>query len=81
MALPTPEELQSLLSDLAAVAKNYSSAADLSGYMSRVDIIAKAKKISQALVAPEQLPNYHGLNVCQICGSQYSLSREIRWPN
>jgi len=64
MALPTSEELQSLLTELTNVVQNYSTAPDLAGYMSRVEVIAKAKKITQAVVAPEQLPNYHGLNVC-----------------
>jgi len=63
MALPTPSELQSLIASLTAVSQNYSTAPDLNGYMSRVEVIAQAKKISQALIAPEQLPNYHGLNV------------------
>jgi hypothetical protein len=63
MALPTSEEMQTLVSELTSAAQAYSAAPDLNGYMARVDIIAKARKISQALVAPEQLPNYHGLNV------------------
>ena len=29
----------------------------------RVQIIDKAKKIIRSLVAPEMMPNYHGLNV------------------
>jgi hypothetical protein len=63
MALPSQEELRSLIADLNSVAKGYSTAPDLNGYMSRVEIITKAKKLTQALITPEQLPNYHGLNV------------------
>lgn len=64
MALPTSQELQSLIAELTAAAQSYTATLDLSGYMSRVAIIAKAKSLTQALVSPEQLPNYHGLNVC-----------------
>ncbi len=64
MALPTIEEVQALLADLNNVAQAYSTAPDLDGYMSRVAVIEKAKKLTQALIAPEQIPNYHGLNVC-----------------
>jgi hypothetical protein len=67
MALPTPSELQALIADLTEVSKAYSTAPDLGGYRSRVEVIAKAKKISRALIAPEQLPNYHGLNVGISC--------------
>ena len=63
-ALPTPEEVQSLVADLTSAAQAYSTAADLNGYMSRVQVVAKAKKLSQSLISPDQLPNYHGLNVC-----------------
>jgi hypothetical protein len=63
MSLPSPEEVRALVAELTTAANAYSAAPDLDGYMARVDIVAKAKKISRALVAPEQLPNYHGLNV------------------
>jgi hypothetical protein len=63
MALPTLEEVQSLVAELANVAQAYSTSPDLNGYMSRVQVIAKAKKLAQSLISPEQLPNYHGLNV------------------
>lgn len=63
MALPTPEEVQSLVADLSSVAQAYSASPDLNGYMSRVQVITRAKKLTQALIAPDQLPNYHGLNV------------------
>jgi hypothetical protein len=66
MALPTPEEVQSLVAELANVAQAYSTSPDLNGYMSRVQVIAKAKKLTQSLISPEQLPNYHGLNVRSI---------------
>lgn len=62
-ALPTPEELQVLIADLTNVAKSYSTTPDLNGYMSRVQVIEKAKVISRLLVSPDQTPNYHGLNV------------------
>lgn len=57
MSIPTAEELQALLSDLTTAVENYSTEADLSGYKSRVDVISRAKKISQALTVPENLPN------------------------
>jgi hypothetical protein len=63
MALPTPEELQSLIADLASVAQAYNTSSDLNGYMSRIQVLAKAKKLTQSLITPDQLPNYHGLNV------------------
>jgi len=63
MALPTPEEVQSLIAEIANVAQAYSASLDLNGYISRVQVIAKAKKLAQSLISPEQLPNYHGLNV------------------
>jgi hypothetical protein len=70
MALPTPEEVQALVADLTQVAQAYSTSPDLSGYMSRVQVVAKAKKLTQSLISPEQLPNYHGLNVRSIpCNS------------
>jgi hypothetical protein len=55
--LPTSEELQSLLADLNNVAQAYSTAPDLNGYISRVQIIEKAKKLTQSLISPEQMPN------------------------
>ena len=66
MALPTPEEVQALVADLTQVAQAYSTSPDLNGYMSRVQVVAKAKKLTQSLISPEQLPNYHGLNVRSI---------------
>jgi hypothetical protein len=62
-AIPTAEELQALVADLTSVATNYSATPDLKGYISRVQIIEKAKRIAQSLIPPDQLPNYHGLNV------------------
>jgi hypothetical protein len=61
--LPTPQEVQSLVADLTSAAEAYSTAPDLNGYMSRVQVVTKAKKLAQSLISPEQLPNYHGLNV------------------
>jgi hypothetical protein len=66
MAAPgpiTPEELQTLIKELTSVAANYSAAPDLNGYISRVQVIEKAKKVAQSLITPDQLPNYHGLGV------------------
>jgi hypothetical protein len=65
MSLPTPEEVQALVADLSTAAQAYSTAPDLEGYMSRVQLIAKARQLSRALITPDQAPNYHGLNVCQ----------------
>lgn len=61
-AIPTAEELQALISDLTNVAAHYSATPGPEGYISRVQIIEKAKRIAQSLTSPEQLPNYHGLN-------------------
>lgn len=63
MASPPQDEVQSLLADVAHAVEKYSTSPDLNGYMSRVEVIAKAKKLTQAIISPEQLPNYHGLNV------------------
>lgn len=63
MANPSPAELESLVFELLTVTQSYSDAQDLNGYMSRVQIIDKAKKLIRSLVAPEMMPNYHGLNV------------------
>ena len=63
MSLPTPEELQVLIEELQTIAKSYNPTPDLNGYVSRVQVIAKAKEISRFLVSPDQTPNYHGLNV------------------
>jgi hypothetical protein len=63
MALPSQQELLSLIAGLTTIAQSYTDAPDLDGYMSRVAIVAKAKEITHALISPEQLPNYHGLNV------------------
>jgi hypothetical protein len=63
MALPSPESLQKLVAELNEAAKAYSTSPDLSGYMSRVNIIDKATKVTQTLISPDQMPNYHGRNV------------------
>ncbi len=62
-AIPTKEELQSLIAELTNVAANYSATPDLQGYISRVQVIAKAKDVLKSLITADQLPNYHGLNV------------------
>ena len=64
MALPTPDDLQALLADLTSAVQGYSTSPDLNGYMSRINVIEKAKQITQSLIPAEQLPYYHGLNVC-----------------
>jgi len=86
--LPTNEELQNLLADLTAVVQSYSTAPDLNGYMSRVQIIEKAKKMTRELISPDQLPNYHGLNVRFVhlqkghfTDNFYSDGRARRYPN
>lgn len=63
MALPAKQEIEALTARLNAAAAAYSDAPDLAGYLARVEIIAKAKELVRALQMPEQLPNYHGLNV------------------
>lgn len=73
MALPTQAEVQSLLADLTSAAQSYSTAPDLNGYVSRMQIVAKAKKLMQSLITPEQLPNYHGLNACALILQSVSL--------
>ena len=66
MAVPTSSEVQNLVGELTAVAQSYSDAPDLNGYMSRVQLIAKARQLSRALITPDMEPNYHGLNVRRV---------------
>ncbi|KAH8586527.1 S-adenosyl-L-methionine-dependent methyltransferase [Bisporella sp. PMI_857] len=54
MKLPTQEGLRSILLDLTAAIDSYSTAPDLQGN--------RQKK----LITPEQLPNYHGLNMAEV---------------
>lgn len=63
MALPNKQEIDDLVSSLNDAAKAYSDAPDLNGYMSRVQILEKARTLTNALITPDQKPNYHGLNV------------------
>ena len=63
MALPSKDEIKELVSSLNEVAQAYSDAPDLNGYMSRVQILEKTRKLTNALITPDQKPNYHGLNV------------------
>ena len=63
MALPTPKEVQDLVAELSAAAQGYTDSPDLHGYVSRVQVIAKARHLARLLTSPEQEPNYHGLNV------------------
>ncbi|KAL2753098.1 hypothetical protein ACRALDRAFT_1083559 [Sodiomyces alcalophilus JCM 7366] len=66
MTLPSKEEIDRLVSSLNQAAGAYSDDADLDGYLSRVQIIAKARELTRALVTPDQLPNYHGLNIAEL---------------
>jgi hypothetical protein len=63
MALPSKKEIEDLVSSLSEIAKGYADTPDLNGYITRVQIIAKAKELTRALITPDQAPNYHGLNV------------------
>jgi hypothetical protein len=78
MALPSKKEVEDLVSSLNEVAGGYADSADLNGYISRVQIIAKAKDLVRALITPDQVPNYHGLNVsvlsCLRCWSCVGLT-------
>lgn len=51
------------MSALNGVANGYTDSQDMNGYVARVQIIAKAKQLVQALASPDMTPNYHGLNV------------------
>jgi hypothetical protein len=74
MALPSPEELQKLAAELNDAAKAYSASPDLNGYMSRVHVLEKAKEITQSLISPDQMPNYHGRNVRKSANPVYFFS-------
>lgn len=65
MAAPLPSrlEVEELVSALNGVANGYTDSLDMNGYVARVQIIAKAKQLVQALASPDMTPNYHGLNV------------------
>ncbi|KAK3322662.1 S-adenosyl-L-methionine-dependent methyltransferase [Apodospora peruviana] len=65
-ALPAKQEIEALVSALNDVAKGYSDTPDLSGYVSRVQIIGKAKELVRAMITPDQTPNYHGLNMAEL---------------
>ncbi|KAF5612641.1 O-methyltransferase B [Fusarium tjaetaba] len=66
MALPNKQEIDDLVSSLNDAAKAYSDAPDLNGYMSRVQILEKARSLTNALITPDQKPNYHGLNIAEL---------------
>ncbi|KAF4495588.1 O-methyltransferase B [Fusarium agapanthi] len=66
MALPNKKEINDLVSSLNDAAKAYSDAPDLNGYMSRVQILEKARTLTNALITPDQKPNYHGLNIAEL---------------
>ncbi|KAF5606360.1 O-methyltransferase B [Fusarium pseudocircinatum] len=63
MALPNKQEIDDLVNSLNDAAKAYSDAPDLNGYMSRVQILEKARTLTNALITPDQKSNYHGLNL------------------
>ncbi|KAF5703046.1 O-methyltransferase B [Fusarium globosum] len=66
MALPSKQEINDLVGSLNDAAKAYSDATDLNGYMSRVQILEKARTLTNALITPDQKPNYHGLNIAEL---------------
>ncbi|KAF5529405.1 O-methyltransferase B [Fusarium napiforme] len=66
MALPNKQEIDDLVSSLNDAANAYSGAPDLNGYMSRVQILEKARTLTNALITPDQKPNYHGLNIAEL---------------
>ncbi|KAI1008745.1 hypothetical protein LB504_001815 [Fusarium proliferatum] len=66
MALPSKQEINDLVSSLNDAAKAYSDAPDLNGYMSRVQILEKTRTLTNALITPDQKPNYHGLNIAEL---------------
>ncbi|KAK0630863.1 S-adenosyl-L-methionine-dependent methyltransferase [Bombardia bombarda] len=73
MALPTKNDIQAL---------GYADSPDLDGYMSRVQIIAKAKEakakeLVRALVTPDQLPNYHGLNMTELVAIRTFINLKV----
>ncbi|KAI1024669.1 hypothetical protein LB503_007306 [Fusarium chuoi] len=66
MALLSKQEINDLVNSLNDAAKAYSNAPDLNGYMSRVQILEKARTLTNALITPDQKPNYHGLNIAEL---------------
>ncbi|KAI8670112.1 Methyltransf-2 domain-containing protein [Fusarium sp. Ph1] len=66
MALPSKQEVNDLVNGLAQAAQAYSDAPDLNGYMSRVHVLEKARALTNALITPDQKPNYHGLNIAEL---------------
>jgi hypothetical protein len=63
MTLPSKQEVEALVSELTSISQSYSDTPDLNGYVSRAQIISKAKELVRTLVSPDMTPNYHGLNV------------------
>lgn len=66
MAVPSRSEVDAALAGLTQAVGSYSDAPDLTGHMSRVEIIARAKNLIRSVVSAEMTPNYHGLNVRQL---------------
>lgn len=77
--LPTKAQVDEAVSSLAEAAKIYSDSPDLEGYASRVEIIARAKSLIRAVVSPDMMPNYHGLNVCLKHRNPSSLSSDFHF--
>ncbi|UNI22032.1 hypothetical protein JDV02_007959 [Purpureocillium takamizusanense] len=65
-ALPSKSQVDQAITGLADAANLYSEAPDLAGYASRVEIIARARRLICGLVSPDMMPNYHGLNMAEL---------------
>ncbi|KAF5966180.1 O-methyltransferase B [Fusarium coicis] len=77
MALPNKKEIDDLVSSLNDAAKAYSDAPDLNGYMSRVQILEKARTLTNALITPDQKPNYHGLNIAELVAIRMFMKLKV----
>lgn len=63
MGPPSKQEIEAILSELSSISQGYSDKPCLGSYVSRAQIISKAKELVRTLVSPDMTPNYHGLNV------------------
>ncbi|KAK5654304.1 hypothetical protein OQA88_7482 [Cercophora sp. LCS_1] len=77
MALPSNQQVQDLVAGLSGAAKGYSNTPDLNGYISRVQIIAQAKELIRTLITPDQLPNYHGLNMAELTSIRTFIEHKV----
>ncbi|RSL68366.1 hypothetical protein CEP54_002842 [Fusarium duplospermum] len=66
MALPSKQQVNDLVNGLAQAAEAYSEAPDFNGHMSRVHVLEKGRALTNALITPDQKPNYHGLNIAEL---------------